>query len=106
MKTLLEELHEQIPLDLKLLVEKQSDIAVQIAAYLKERNWSHRDLAKHSGFKESYVSRVLSGETNLTLKTICRLEATIGKPIITTPNQLVPESVTIAMKPEEMIPPK
>ena len=42
-------------------------------------------LAKRIGMKESYVSRVLSGTANLTLRTICRIEAGLEEEILTAP---------------------
>ena len=50
------------------LVRKQGDIVAQTVEYLKERGWTRRDLAQRSGMQESYLSRVLAGNANLTLK--------------------------------------
>jgi transcriptional regulator with XRE-family HTH domain len=68
-----------------LLIRKQRAIANRVADLLKEHGWTQRDLAQRTGMKDSYISRVLNAEANLTLRTIAVLERTLGKALITIP---------------------
>ncbi|NTW82582.1 MAG: helix-turn-helix transcriptional regulator [Chlorobiaceae bacterium] len=43
---------------------------------------TQRELAEKIGKKESYISRILSGYANTTLKTISELEEALGEDII------------------------
>lgn len=59
----------------------------QIALYLvrlrMSHGWSQRELAKRLGLKQSEVSRIESGERNLSLKTVQRIaEATHTKLVL------------------------
>jgi transcriptional regulator with XRE-family HTH domain len=61
---------------------KGDDIAAAIIEAMRDRNMSQKDLATRLGKKESYVSRVLGGGVNLTLRTITEFEAALGTDII------------------------
>jgi len=69
----------------RIFVRKNLAISEQVAALLKEKNWSQKDLAIRLGKSESEVSKLLSGLHNLTLKSISKLEAELGSDIIVTP---------------------
>src|SRR5688572_148866 len=36
-----------------------------VSEELEQRNWSHRELARKTGFSPSFVSKILSGERNV-----------------------------------------
>lgn len=48
-------------------------IAIKIALAMKQQNLSRQDLADRLGCSPQYVSRLLKGEENLSLETICKL---------------------------------
>lgn len=52
---------------------------------MKQRDISQRELAAKLGKSESYVSRVLGGGVNLTIKTIAQFEAALKADILVLP---------------------
>ena len=68
------------------LPKRQKAIAERISVLLERRGWTQRDLAHRTGMKDSFISRVLHAEANLTLKTIVAFEKTFGEPIISVDN--------------------
>ncbi len=54
------------------------DIAARILHLLDERGMTQSDLAEATGKGKSYISRVLGGGVNLTLKTIADFETALG----------------------------
>ena len=63
-------------------LQLQRQIAKRVAELLEKREWKHCDLATEAGMKDSYITRVIQAEANLTLKTISALERAFGEPII------------------------
>ncbi|MBQ3695651.1 MAG: helix-turn-helix transcriptional regulator [Alphaproteobacteria bacterium] len=57
-------------------------IAIVIAMSLEEKNMSQKQLAELMGCSPQYVCRLLKGEENLTLETLCKLENALNAPII------------------------
>ena len=50
------------------------DLAISICTRMKELNLSKNEVAERAGIKPSALSRIISGEQNLTLSTIAKLE--------------------------------
>ncbi len=82
---IVERLKAKILPENRIFVKKNLEISEQVAALLKEKNWSQKELAGRLGKSESEVSKLLSGLHNLTLKSISKLEAELGSDIIVTP---------------------
>lgn len=57
-------------------------VAQKIRSVLKRRKMTGRDLARLTGFRTSAISKVLSGKTNIELKTIAKLEFALQESII------------------------
>lgn len=57
-------------------------IAIQLNSLMLETNISQADLAHALHLSQTNVARLLSGKTNLTLKTICKLQDTLNISII------------------------
>lgn len=57
-------------------------IALRIMAALEKSGKTQKELASELGKSPQYVSKLLKGEENLTLETICRLEAALAIRII------------------------
>ena len=53
-------------------------IAIKIALAMKQQNLSRQDVADRMGCSPQYVSRLLKGEENLSLETICKLEEALN----------------------------
>ncbi|NHC62204.1 helix-turn-helix domain-containing protein [Paenalcaligenes suwonensis] len=58
------------------------EIAVQIEKALDENNFSRSDLAKLTNRSRSWVTKVMSGDSNLTLETLCLLAGALKKEIL------------------------
>ncbi|NTU74024.1 helix-turn-helix transcriptional regulator [Candidatus Roizmanbacteria bacterium] len=74
---------DSIPSVTRQYVNRQVGFAATVAEKLKASGMTQRDLADRLGKKESYISRVLSGDANPTLKTISEFEVALGEDVIT-----------------------
>jgi transcriptional regulator with XRE-family HTH domain len=79
--------NERGPEDVERFVDKNLDISQQVYALLQERGWSQNDLARKMGKTSAETSKWLSGSHNLTLRSIAKMEAALGKDIIITPQK-------------------
>ena len=59
-------------------------IAVKTALAMKRQDLSRSDVAARMGCSPQYVSRLLKGEENLSLETICKLENALHEPLMQT----------------------
>lgn len=75
------------PLSTKLFYEKAFDVVDRIHELLEQQGLSQKDLAKKLGKSPSEVSKWLTGQHNLTLKTIAAMEAVLGEQIVITPDK-------------------
>lgn len=66
----------------KKYVNRQVGFAATVAEKLQFSRLTQRELAERLGKKESYISRILSGDANPTLKTISELEVALGADVI------------------------
>lgn len=57
-------------------------IAIKVALAMKQQNLSRQDVAELMGCSPQYVSRLLKGEENLSLETICKLEEALNISIL------------------------
>lgn len=57
-------------------------IAIKAAIAMKQQNLSRTDVANRMNCSPQYVSRLLKGEENLSLETICKLENALHVPIL------------------------
>lgn len=57
-------------------------IAIKIALAMKQQNLTRQDVADKMGCSPQYVSRLLKGEENLSLETICKLEEALNVSIL------------------------
>lgn len=57
-------------------------IAIKLALAMKQQNLSRQDVAERMGCSPQYVSRLLKGEENLSLETICKLEDALNIAIL------------------------
>lgn len=57
-------------------------IAIKTTMALKEQKLSQRQLAERMGCSQQYISRLLKGEENLSLETICKIEKALNLSIM------------------------
>jgi transcriptional regulator with XRE-family HTH domain len=61
----------------------QNEIFRQLDAYLREKNISQTQFAQQMGVTKGYISQVMKGEFNYTLKKLIEISLAIGKaPVI------------------------
>jgi len=77
----------------KSFVDNSLDIAVEVNKILDEYGWTQKDLAQKLGKSESEVSKWLSGLHNLTLNSISKIEAVLGRKIIEVPSNRTKENL-------------
>jgi transcriptional regulator with XRE-family HTH domain len=62
----------------------QNEVFRQVTAYLKENNMTQTQLAEQLGVTKGYVSQIIKGDFNYTLKKLIELSLAVGKaPVIT-----------------------
>jgi len=84
---ILQEVLDSTPKDVHVFVRLYGDIIVRIHELLQVKGLSQRALAEKMDKKPSEISKWLSGEHNFTLRSLAKLEAEIGEPIINVPQR-------------------
>ncbi len=74
----------ETPEEVKIFVQRYTDIVVRIHELMQMKGLSQKDLADRMEKKPSEINKWLKGNHNLTLKTIAKLEAELGGTIIYT----------------------
>lgn len=77
-------IQEDTPEEVRIFVRQCTDIVVRINQLLLQKGLSQKDLADKMNKRPSEISKWLKRPHNLTLKTIAKLEAELGEPIIYT----------------------
>lgn len=89
---------DDIPEDVRIYVRKSMDILDHLHELMEQNDITQRQLAEKMGKKETEVSKWLNGVQNFTLKTLSKLEAALGAPIVEVPNKLFREKNGITVK--------
>lgn len=77
-----ERILSETPEDVRVFVRMYSDIVVRVNQLLKSRGYSQKDLAAKMDKTPSEISKWLNGDHNLTLRSLAKLTAVLGEPII------------------------
>jgi transcriptional regulator with XRE-family HTH domain len=75
-------LEQNQDLEVKMLVERNLAIAYKVKAILKKRKMNYEDFAKKLGKTQPEVSKWLSGNHNLTQKSIIKMEIALDTKLI------------------------
>lgn len=75
-------IQEETPAEVRIFVRQYTDIVVRINEILQQKGYTQKELAGRMNKKPSEINKWLKGHHNLTLKTIAKLEAELGEPII------------------------
>ena len=78
---------EKGPEDVERFVDKNLDISQQVYALLEEKGWTQKEFAKKLKKSDAEISKWLSGNHNLTLRSIAKMEAILGSDVILTPKK-------------------
>lgn len=69
----------------KAWLDKSAEIAIRILSTLRRLSLSQKDLAEMIGVSPQYVNKVVRGQENLSLETICKLERALGTNLVEVP---------------------
>lgn len=75
------------PKDVEIFVDLYADILVRINSILREKGITQKELAERLDKKPSEISKWLSGEHNFTLKSLAKLSAELGEPLLVVPKK-------------------
>ena len=89
-KRIQDETHEEV----RIFVRQYTDIVLRINQILQAKGYTQKDLADRMKKKPSEINKWLKGNHNLTLKTLAKLEAELGEPIIYTSAEHLPRRST------------
>ena len=81
-------IQDETPEEVRIFVRQYTDIVVRINKIMETKGNTQKDLADRMQKKPSEISKWLKGNHNLTLKTLAKLEAELGEPIIFTSSQM------------------
>lgn len=79
-----DELLKKVPKENQIFIKYSMALASQITKYLKEGGKNQKYLADKLDKSESEISKWLNGTHNLTLRTLAKIEAALGKELFTT----------------------
>lgn len=74
----------ETPKEYEYFIQHSMELSIRIIELLKKNNLTQRDLSSKLGKSESEISKWLSGNHNLTLKSIAKIEAIFCEQIIFT----------------------
>lgn len=75
---------ENLPEENKIFVDRSLEIANYIFQLMGDKNMRQKDLAEKLGKTEAEISKWLAGMHNYTLRSLAKLEAALGEPIVCT----------------------
>jgi len=82
-----QEILDETPEDVELFVRLYADLVVRINQLLRENNISKKELAEKMDKSPSEISKWLNGEHNFTLRSLAKLSAELGEPLLEVPKK-------------------
>lgn len=80
------------PKDVEIFVDWYADLVVRINQLLREQDITKKELAEKMDKKPSEISKWLSGEHNFTLRSLAKLSAELGEPLLEVPKKKAPSA--------------
>ncbi|WP_373553966.1 multiprotein-bridging factor 1 family protein [Haliscomenobacter sp.] len=77
------------PKDVEIFVDLYADLVVRINQLLREKEISKKELAEMLNKNPSEISKWLSAEHNFTLRSLAKLSAELGEPLLEVPQRKV-----------------
>lgn len=74
-------------------LKKSAEIALKVLREIRVKSITQKDLAERVGVSSQQINKLLKGQENMSLATICKLESALGISLIT-----VPGSYTIQLE--------
>ena len=84
---ILDELLKETPKDVEIFVDWYADLVVRVNQLMREKGISQKDLADRMDKNPSEISKWMSGEHNFTLRSLAKLQAELGAPLIEVPQR-------------------
>jgi len=78
---------DDTPKDVEIFVDWYADLVVRINQLLRENGINKKELAEKMDKKPSEISKWLSGEHNFTLRSLAKLSAELGEPLMEVPKR-------------------
>lgn len=78
---------KSIPKDVEIFVDWYADLVVRINQLLRDNDFTKKELAEKLEKKPSEISKWLSGEHNFTLRSLAKLSAELGEPLLEVPKK-------------------
>jgi transcriptional regulator with XRE-family HTH domain len=78
---------DNTPKDVEIFVDWYADLVVRINQLLRENDISKKELAEKMDKSPSEISKWLSGEHNFTLRSLAKLSAELGEPLLEVPKK-------------------
>lgn len=75
------------PKDVEIYVRLYGDIVVRIHELIQENGFNQQKLAEKMDKKPSEISKWLNGDHNFTIRSLAKLQAELGEPIINVPRR-------------------
>lgn len=75
----------ETPDEIKIFTRMYADIIVRVNQLLRAKGLNQKDLAEKMEKRPSEINKWLIGEHNFTLRSLAKLEAELGDPIINVP---------------------
>ncbi|GGD17664.1 helix-turn-helix domain-containing protein [Flavobacterium orientale] len=77
----------ETPEETKIFARLYADIVVRVNQLLKQSGFSQKDLAEKLEKRPSEINKWLIGEHNFTIRSLAKLEAELGEPIVNVPQR-------------------
>ncbi len=75
------------PKEIEIFVDWYADLVVRINQLLREKAITKKELAEKLDKKPSEISKWLNGEHNFTLRSLAKLSAELGEPLLEVPKK-------------------
>lgn len=82
-----DKLLKSTPREVEIFVDLYADLVVRINQLLREKGMTKKELAETLGKHPSEISKWLNGEHNFTLKSLAKLSAELGEPLLEVPQK-------------------
>ena len=79
-------------------IRMSQDIALCLHYYLRQAGLTQKDLAERMGVSAAYIGKLLKGNENLTLETICKIQQVTGIKLISVLHPCS-QTVTVSLSP-------
>lgn len=85
----LQRILDNTPKEVDIFIDLYADLVVRVNQILNEKGISKKELADKLGKSPSEVSKWLSGDHNFTLRSLAKLSAELGEPLLEVPKKKV-----------------